>query len=74
MHLCFSSGVSSTFENFASTVNELKKKFPNNKVIVIDTLCGSGALGIMLYDCVKMQKEGKSIDEIAEYCAILTIM
>lgn len=68
LHLCFSSGVSSTFENFASTVNELKKKFPNNKVIVIDTLCGSGALGIMLYDCVKMQKEGKSIDEIAEYC------
>lgn len=68
LHLCFSSGISSTFENFMPTINELKKKFPNNKVIVLDTLCGSGALGIMLYDCIKMQKEGKTIDEIYEYC------
>lgn len=68
LHLCFSSGVSSTFENFTATVNELKKKYPDNKIYVIDTLCGSGALGIMLYDCIKMQNQGKTIDEIAEYC------
>lgn len=67
LHLCFSSGVSSTFENFTATVNELKKKYPDNKIIVVDTLCGAGALGIMLYDCIKMQKEGKSIDEVFKY-------
>lgn len=67
LHLCFSSGVSSTFENFTPTVNELKKKYPNNKIIVVDTLCGAGALGLMLYDCVKMQKEGKSIEQVSDY-------
>lgn len=68
LHLCFSSGVSSSFANFTPTVNELKKKYPNNKIIVVDTKCGSGALGLMLYDCIKMQKEGKSIEEISQYC------
>lgn len=67
LHLCFSSGVSSTFDNFKATVSELQKKYPDNKVVVVDTLCGSGALGLMLYDCVKMQKAGKTIVEIAEY-------
>lgn len=68
LHLCFSSGVSSTFENFTPTVNELSKKFPDNKVIVVDTLCGSGALGLLLNDCLKLQKQGKSIEEVAQYC------
>lgn len=67
LHLCFSSGVSSTFDNFTATVNELKKKYPDRKVIVVDTLCGSGALGIMLYDCIKMQNEGKTIEELQTY-------
>lgn len=67
LHLCFSSGVSSSFENFAPTVKELQKKYPDRKIEVVDTLCGSGALGILLYDAIKMQKQGKSLDEIKNY-------
>ena len=68
LHLCFSSGVSSTFENFTPTVNELSKKFPDKKIMVVDTLCGSGALGLLLSDCIKLQKDVKTIEEVYSYC------
>lgn len=67
LHLCFSSGVSSSFDNFAQTVKDLKVKYPNNRVVVIDTLCGAGALGIMVDKAYKMQQGGKTLDEIATW-------
>ena len=68
LHLCFSSGVSCTFENFTPTVNELSKKFPDKKIMVVDTLSGSGALGLLLSDCIKLQKGGITIEEVYSYC------
>lgn len=67
LHISFSSGVSSSFENFGATVNELKKKYPERRVEVIDSLAGAGALGIMVYDAINMQKQGKSLDDIKNY-------
>lgn len=67
LHICFSSGVSASFDNFAPTVNELKKRYPNRKIEVVDSLAGSCGLGLIVYDAIKMQKAGKTIDEIKNY-------
>lgn len=67
LHLCFSSGVSSSFDNFAATVKELKVKYPERKVLVIDSLSGSGGLGIMVDKALKMQKSGKTLEEVADW-------
>lgn len=67
LHISFSSGVSASFENFAPTVNELKKKYPERKIEVLDSLAGSCALGIMLIDAIKMQKEGKTFEQVRDY-------
>lgn len=67
LHFCFSSGCSSSFDNFTATVNELKEKFPDRRVEVIDTLAGSGALGIMVDIADKMKRDGKSLDDVKNW-------
>lgn len=67
LHLCFSSGQSGSFDNFPPTIKELNKRFPDRKIVVVDTICGSGALG-MLHDLAcRMQGAGKSMDEIIKW-------
>lgn len=67
LHISFSSGVSASYENFAPTVKELKMLYPEGNVVVIDSLAGSGGLGLMLYYANKMKQQGKSLQEVASY-------
>lgn len=67
LHLCFSSGVSGSFDGFKPTLAELKEKYPDRKIIVIDSKAGSGALGIMLDKALKQKAAGKSMEEISKW-------
>lgn len=67
LHISFSSGVSSSFENFATTVKELNSLYPEGKIAVVDSLSGSGSLGLMLHYAVKMKNQGKSLEDIVAY-------
>lgn len=68
LYLACSSGLSASINTAIMLANnELKEKYPDNKVIVIDTLRAGMAQGMITIDAVKLRKEGKSIDEVAEY-------
>lgn len=67
LHLGFSSGLSSSYNNAAVTARELCEKNPDSKIIVIDTLCASMGQGLLVYYAVKLREEGKTIDEIASW-------
>lgn len=67
IHFCFSSGVSSSFYNFPPTIEELKEEFPDRKVVVIDTLAGAGALGIMVDHANKMRENGADFDAVVKH-------
>ena len=67
LHLAFSSGLSCSYNNASFVANDLSEEYPDAKIIVIDTLCASMGQGLIINSAVQMKKNGKSIDEIAEW-------
>lgn len=67
IHLSLSGGVTSSVDNFAPTVKSLLTKYPDRKIEIVDTLTGSASNGILLRDCIELQKAGKSYDEVLKY-------
>jgi len=47
--------------------DEIREEYPDRKLIVIDSLCASLGEGLLVHYAVLMKKEGKSIDEVAEW-------
>ncbi len=79
--LAFSSGLSGTYQNIVLAAEDYKEEYPERKIIVVDTLCASLGQGMAIHYASKLQKEGKSIEEVAEWvennkgsiCHIFTI-
>ena len=67
MHLGFSSGLSGTYNSVRIAGEELKNKYPDRKIIVIDSLCACLGEGILLYYALKLKEEGKTIEEVAKW-------
>lgn len=66
LHIAFSSGLSGTYNSFLLASEELKEKYPDWNVIVIDSLCASMGEGLYLDYAVTLRNEGKSMEETAE--------
>ena len=67
LFLGFSSGLSTTYQSGAIACGELREKYPERKLIAIDSLCASLGEGLLLYLAAKKQQSGASIDEVADY-------
>ena len=67
LYLGFSSGLSGSFNSCRMAAEELKEEFPDRKIEVIDTLAASMGEGMITWYAVKMQKEGKSLEETAAW-------
>ena len=63
----FSSGLSTTYQSGAIACDELREKYPERKLIAIDSLCASLGEGLLLYLAAKKQQSGASMDEVADY-------
>ncbi len=64
----FSSGLSCCYNNALLAAEELKELYPDQKIIVIDSLCASMGHGLLAYYVAKKRDEGASITECAKYC------
>lgn len=67
LYLGFSSGLSTTFNSARIAANELKEKYPDNKIIVIDTLGASAGIGLLVRLVLDKKEAGATIEEAAEY-------
>ena len=67
LHLCLSSGISGTVNSAVLAANDLKEKYPERKLIVIDSLAASAGLGLLMDKVADLRDEGKSIDEVAAW-------
>lgn len=59
-----SSGLSGTYNTSLMAVNDLKEKYPDRKIISVDSTCDSLGLGLLLYICGQKYKEGCTIEEL----------
>ncbi|SHI73686.1 DegV family protein [Lutispora thermophila] len=64
--LSFSSKLSGTYQTICSIVEELKEKYNNIKMEVIDTKSGSLATGLIALQASKLVKAGKSFENVID--------
>ncbi len=64
LFISFSSGMSGSYDSMSAVINDLRLQYPDRRLEIVDTLSGAGGEGLMVYYAQKMQREGKSMDEI----------
>ncbi len=67
LYIGFSSGLSSTVNAADAVAKDMRFKYPERKIIAIDTLCASAGQGLILYLSVLKRNEGADIHENANY-------
>lgn len=67
LNLSVSTGLSGTYANCLTAAKELKDKYPDQRIICIDTLRYAGAIAILASIAGEMKKEGKTLDEAAKW-------
>lgn len=67
LYISCSSALSGSINTSYIIRDDLLKKYPNSKIICIDSLNSCFGQGIMALTASYMRNQGKSIDEVAEY-------
>lgn len=55
--------ISNSFANAEKAAEQIQMEYPNQRFFLMDTLCISGGLGMLLHYMVNLRDEGKSFDE-----------
>lgn len=63
LYLCFSSGLSGSYQSALLAVETIKEEYPEAEIYVLDTLSASAGQGLMVLDAIQNQKEGLSFEE-----------
>lgn len=67
LHIAFTSGQSGSVHNAFLAAEELRERYPDRKLIVIDSLCSSSGYGMLVDSAADLRDAGKSIDEAAQW-------
>ncbi len=67
LYLGFSSGLSTTFNSGRLAAEQLSEKYPDRKIITVDTLAASAGEGLLVYLAVQKKNEGASIEDVSAY-------
>ncbi|MBQ7186586.1 MAG: DegV family protein [Ruminococcus sp.] len=67
LYLSFSSGLSGTFNSTSMARDNLLEKYPDARIVCIDSLCASTGEGLLLYKAWEKMCEGYDIDELARW-------
>ena len=63
----FSSGLSTTYQSAVIAANELSEKYPERKIVVVDSLAASLGQGLLIWYACKMRDAGMSLAELAAW-------
>lgn len=67
LYLCFSSGMSGTYQSALICAEELSEEYPERKIICLDTLCASVGEEFLVCEAAKRQAEGYTLEELARW-------
>ena len=67
LYIAFSSGLSGTCASAQNIADELREKYPQRKLIVVDSLCASAGLGLLVQKASAMRRSGLSIEDTAQW-------
>ncbi len=64
LHITLSSGISGSYNSAAVAEKELREKYPDRKLYVVDSLGASSGYGLLMYMLSKKRDEGLTVDEL----------
>lgn len=67
LYICFTAGLSSTFNTCNIAINDLKQKYPERKIIVIDSLSASIGEGLLVLNAAIRKQNGTDIGTLAKW-------
>lgn len=67
LYIAFSSGLSGTYNASRLAAEELRLKYPDRKIITVDSLAASMGQGLLVYHAVQQKRAGRSIEEVAKW-------
>lgn len=67
IYVCFSSGLSGTYNSACHAAKELCTRYPKNRIEVIDSLSASLGEGLIVYNMFLMKRNGSSFDEVVRW-------
>ena len=62
--MTFTSALSTTHQSAVIAANELREKYPERKILVVDTLCAALGQGLLVYKACQKRDEGASLEEL----------
>ena len=67
LYLCFTSGMSGMYQNAKQCMERLQKRFPERKIVCVDTKCASLGEGFLVREALIKQAEGLSLEELVQW-------
>ena len=67
LHIAFTSGQSGSVHNAFLAAEELRNKYPERKLVVIDSLCSSSGYGLLVDSAADLRDQGKSLEEVEQW-------
>lgn len=67
LYLALSSSLSGTYQNAFFSAEELMKRYPNRKIICVDTISASVKQGYLVYEAMKRKKNGMGLEDLADW-------
>lgn len=67
LHITLGTGMTRAYQNALLAVEELREKYPERRIVVLDSLCSSSGYGLLVDMAADMRDRGATIDEITQW-------
>ncbi|MBR0423122.1 MAG: DegV family protein [Clostridia bacterium] len=67
LYVCFSSGLSGTYNSALIAAKDVMKAYPECKIVVVDSLCASIGEGVLVYEMALKKNNGATLEELADW-------
>ncbi len=67
LYICFTSGLSGTYNASVVAFDAMSEKYPERRLVTIDSLCASVGEGLLVYLAACKKRDGAGFDEVADF-------
>lgn len=64
LHITLGTGMTKSYQNALIAAEDLREKYPDRKIIVVDSMCSSSGYGMLVDTAADMRDQGATMEEI----------
>lgn len=67
LHICFGTGMTPSYRNALEAAENLRQKYPQRKIAVVDSLCSCTGYGMLVDTAADLRDAGRSLNETEQW-------